>query len=153
MKIIPVIIIYSSTSATPPQSLVALHLITRTRKQLNEPQKQAVKLQTILNYRLQTDSFPPQDSAAIHYTHKKRKKETQKELKAFLPTVLPLSPQDILTGTSTGDHKALILSPQLQYMTLLPTAVPLLLAKVSCPPLGQQKQKYSRHPQQPQTPS
>lgn len=31
-----------------------------------------MRLQTILNYRLQTDSFPPQNSTATHYIHKKR---------------------------------------------------------------------------------
>lgn len=67
------------------------------------------------------DSFPPQDSAATIIL---TKKEPQKQLKAFLPTVLLITPQNTLTGTSTINDKAQNLSPHLQYMTLLSTAVP-----------------------------
>lgn len=75
---------YTSTSAAPSQSLVTLYLITRTRKQWNESQRQAMKLQTILNYSLQRDSLPPQDSAVIHYTDTKKKKDTKRD-KSFFP--------------------------------------------------------------------
>lgn len=56
-----------------PQLLVALLLTARTRKQWNGPQQQAAKLQTVLNHRFQTDSFPSQNGAATQDIHPKRR--------------------------------------------------------------------------------
>lgn len=109
---------------------------TRTRKQWIEPQR-AEKLQITLNYSLHTGSVPPQDTTAAQ-------KDRQKKLKAFLPTVLLLNPQNTVTGASAGDHRALILSPHPQYMTLL-----LPFDKSFLPCTGAVKMKCSLHPTQP----